>query len=264
MGRRPTWTRRQLLDGIRWRVRDGAPWRDVPERYGHWLDLPAVSSLATGGRVALDPHDAVVLGRPGRAGRLAGIGRFHDQPSPPARRRRPSLPRGQVEPPGAEPAGHALGRSRGGFTTKIHLSCEQGRKPLSLVITAGQRGDSPQMPAVLDAIRLPRLDPGRARTRPQRVLADKAYSSRANQDYLRTRGSAATIPTPGDQAAHRRPAAPPAAATCLQTPPLPATPRRRMRHQPAHTPPGHRQPLRQTRRPLRSHPAGRHHRHLAT
>lgn len=30
------WTRRQLMDGIRWRTRTGAPWRDVPERYGPW------------------------------------------------------------------------------------------------------------------------------------------------------------------------------------------------------------------------------------
>jgi transposase len=35
-GRPPTWTRRQLIDGIRWRTRVGAPWRDVPERYGPW------------------------------------------------------------------------------------------------------------------------------------------------------------------------------------------------------------------------------------
>lgn len=35
-GRPPTWTRRQLIDGIRWRTRTGAPWRDVPSRYGPW------------------------------------------------------------------------------------------------------------------------------------------------------------------------------------------------------------------------------------
>jgi transposase len=35
-GRPPTWTKRQLVDGIRWRVRVGAPWRDVPARYGSW------------------------------------------------------------------------------------------------------------------------------------------------------------------------------------------------------------------------------------
>jgi transposase len=38
-GRPPKWSRRQLLDGIRWRVRVGAPWRDVPERYGHWQSI---------------------------------------------------------------------------------------------------------------------------------------------------------------------------------------------------------------------------------
>ena len=33
-GRPPIWTRRQLIDGIRFRVRTGIPWRDVPEEYG--------------------------------------------------------------------------------------------------------------------------------------------------------------------------------------------------------------------------------------
>ena len=35
-GRPSGWTKRQLIDGIRWRIRVGAPWRDVPERYGSW------------------------------------------------------------------------------------------------------------------------------------------------------------------------------------------------------------------------------------
>jgi transposase len=35
-GRPPKWTKRQLIDGIRWRTRVGAPWRDVPARYGPW------------------------------------------------------------------------------------------------------------------------------------------------------------------------------------------------------------------------------------
>ena len=35
-GRPPRWTKRQLIDGIRWRVRAGAPWRDVPPCYGPW------------------------------------------------------------------------------------------------------------------------------------------------------------------------------------------------------------------------------------
>jgi transposase len=35
-GRPRKWTKRQLIDGIRWRVRAGAPWRDVPPAYGPW------------------------------------------------------------------------------------------------------------------------------------------------------------------------------------------------------------------------------------
>ena len=103
-----------------------------------------------------------------------------------------------------EPADHSLGRSRGGLTTKLHLAVEQGQRPLSIVVTAGQRGDSPQFAAVLHGIRVPRCGPGRPRTRPDRVLADKAYSSRANRALLRRLGIKATIPEKDDQAAHRR------------------------------------------------------------
>jgi transposase len=113
----------------------------------------------------------------------------------------------QKEPPGgvyAEPADHALGRSRGGLTTKTHLACEQGQKPLAVVITAGQRGDSPQFVPVLERISVVRIGAGRARTRPNRVLADKAYTSKANRAYLRRRGIKACIPSKADQDAHRR------------------------------------------------------------
>ncbi len=94
-------------------------------------------------------------------------------------------------------------RSRGGLTSKIHLAVEQGQKPLSVVITAGQRGDSPQFEPVLEAIRVPRLGLGRPRKRPDRVRADKAYDSRDNRSYLRRRGIKATIPVPADRARNR-------------------------------------------------------------
>ncbi|MGW3513341.1 transposase [Streptomyces sp. NPDC000994] len=89
----------------------------------------------------------------------------------------------QKEPPGGvtvEPADHGLGRSRGGLTTKLHLAVEQRQMPMSVVVTAGQRGDSPQFEVVLGRVRVPRPGPGRPRTRPRRVRADRAYASRAN------------------------------------------------------------------------------------
>jgi transposase len=103
-----------------------------------------------------------------------------------------------------EPGDHGLGRSRGGLTTKVHLACEQRQKPLSIVITAGQRGDSPQFQAVLDGIRVPRPGRGRPRTRPGRALGDKAYGSRANRAYLRQRGILCTIPEKADQIRNRK------------------------------------------------------------
>ncbi|GAA3143146.1 hypothetical protein GCM10017687_69950 [Streptomyces echinatus] len=102
-----------------------------------------------------------------------------------------------------EPADHGLGHSRGGLTSKIHLAVEQGQKPSS-VVTAGQRGDSPQFEPVLEAIRVPRLGLGRPRKRPDRVRADKAYDSRDNRSYLRRRGIKATIPVPADRVRNRQ------------------------------------------------------------
>ncbi|SIR94842.1 Transposase DDE domain-containing protein [Micromonospora avicenniae] len=73
-----------------------------------------------------------------------------------------------------------------------------------MLLTAGHRGDSPQFAAVLAGIRVPRLGVGRPRVRPDRVIADRAYSSRANRTYLRRRGIRACIPSKVDQDAHRR------------------------------------------------------------
>jgi hypothetical protein len=70
-------------------------------------------------------------------------------------------------------------------------------------VTAGQRGDSPQLTVVLDAVSVAR--PGRRpRTRPDRALADKAYGGRANRACLRRRKIAATIPEQADRLQHRK------------------------------------------------------------
>lgn len=56
---------------------------------------------------------------------------------------------------------------------------------------------------LLGALRVARAC-GRPRTRPNRVLADKAYSSKAIRTHLRRRGISAVIPEPDDQKGHRR------------------------------------------------------------
>ncbi len=71
-----------------------------------------------------------------------------------------------VRPPGGGGAGgEALGRSRGGFTTKIHLSADGRCRVLSMLLTAGQRADCTQFEPVMERIRVPRLGPPAHHTR---------------------------------------------------------------------------------------------------
>lgn len=103
-----------------------------------------------------------------------------------------------------EPAGHGIGRSRGGLTTKIHHAVDGRGRPLAVVVTGGQRHDGVILPQVLADIRVPRASRGCARTCPDAVLADRAYGSRANRQYLRSRGIKAVIPEKKDQIAARK------------------------------------------------------------
>ena len=97
-----------------------------------------------------------------------------------------------------------LGRSRGGLTSKIHLLADSKCRPLAQLTSAGQRHDSLAFHPLMDRLTIARPGPGRPRTRPGRLLGDKAYSSAAARAHLRRRGSKATIPEPADQAANRR------------------------------------------------------------
>jgi transposase len=206
--RPPKWEKRQLIDGIRWRIRIGAPWRDVPAEYAPW---PTVYGLfrrwqrdGTWDRIlsALQAHGAAQGRVDWTVSVDSTISRAHQHAA--GARTDEHL---QKEPPGGvhdEPADHGLGRSRGGLTTKTHLACEQGQKVRSLIVTAGHRGDSPQFIPVLRRIRVSRVGVGRARSRQVLVLADKAYTSRANRRYLRSRGIKACIPSKSDQDAHRK------------------------------------------------------------
>jgi transposase len=90
------------------------------------------------------------------------------------------------------------------LSTKIHHLADGKGRPLVMLVGPGQAGDSPMFPYVLAALNVPRLGPGRPRTRPDRVLGDKAYSSRANRAALRSRGISAVIPEPADQQSHRK------------------------------------------------------------
>lgn len=106
--------------------------------------------------------------------------------------------------PEASQAVQALGRSRGGLSTKVHVVGDGRGRPLATLLTPGQAADTTRLLGLLDAVRVPRPGPGRPRARPDHLVADKAYSSRANRAGLRARRIAHTIPERDDQRAHRR------------------------------------------------------------
>jgi transposase len=104
---------------------------------------------------------------------------------------------------GPEPPDHGLGRSRGGVSTKVHQLVDGRGRPLVIAVTAGQAGDSPMLTPLLAHLAVPRLGPGRSRTRPDVLLGDKAYSSRGNRALLRAKRTKTVIPQPADQIGHR-------------------------------------------------------------
>ncbi len=73
-----------------------------------------------------------------------------------------------------------------------------------MLCTPGQAGDNPQLLPLLDAIRVPRIGPGRPRKRPEHLIADKAYSHLSTRRVLRRRGIAHSIPEKSNQKAYRR------------------------------------------------------------
>ncbi|WP_455678418.1 IS5 family transposase [Streptomyces atroolivaceus] len=216
---------RRVINGVLYRVRTGVQWRDLPERFGPWetvykrhrrwsldgtwqmlLSRIQAAEDAAGGidwdvsvdstAVRAHQHAAGARKAPPAALPQKGAGRGTNQVDPTTETGRPSGGGGQI--------GECLGRSRGGFTTKIHLAAEGRCRPLAFVLTPGHYGDGPQLERVLERVSVPRTGVGRPRTRPDRVLADKAYTSRRNRRYLRRRGIPHTIPERLDQQRHRK------------------------------------------------------------
>src|SRR6266545_7448553 len=143
------------------------------------------------------------LARPGGCGRGAGLGRadrLHRGQSPPARRRRQERGIGSIQARRQQ----ALGRSRGGLTTKLHTICDGRGRNLASRLTPGQDADTLQLVGLVDQVRVARPGGrGRPRTRVAHLTGDKAYSSRANRAALRARRIPHTIPERDDQKANR-------------------------------------------------------------
>ncbi|MFP8959159.1 IS5 family transposase [Streptomyces nanhaiensis] len=199
---------RQVINGVLWRLRTGAPWRDLPQRYGPWQTVYERFARweADGTWARLLEHVQV---RDDAVGQVAWtvsvdstINRAHQHA---AGARKKGATRGdEPEDPASAAHRQALGRSRGGLSTKVHLAVDGRGLPLAIVLTPGHAGDAPAFTEVLETIRVPRTGRGRPRTRPEHIVTDKAYSSRAIRSWCRRRGIGVTLPERADQVAGRQ------------------------------------------------------------
>ncbi|WP_234331366.1 IS5 family transposase [Streptomyces mediolani] len=185
---------RRVLNGIVWKFRTGTAWRDVPERYGPWATLHTRFR-----RWAADgTFDRMLRAAQAKADAAGDVDWLVSVDS--------TIVRAHQHAAGARKGGlrgPALGRSKGGLTSKIHLACDGRGRPLAFVVTGGNTNDCTRFTAVIEAIRVPRIGPGRPRVRPDHVLGDKGYSSKAIRAWLRRKGIAHTIPERADQARNR-------------------------------------------------------------
>jgi len=87
-----------------------------------------------------------------------------------------------------------LGRSQGGFSTKVHLKAEGQGKPLTVLLNTGQQHESTVFEPLMHRGAIRRPGRGRPRVRPCRASGDKAYTGHRNRAALRRRGIRHTIP----------------------------------------------------------------------
>jgi len=182
---------RTMLNGMMWVLKSGSPWRDMPERYGSWKSVydrfRRWSADGTLDRILARLRYRLDKDTLHRLGRLA-----------PRRqqRARASGPGGRVEPLEKnrpdEPLDHALGRSRGGWGSKLHLlTCGEG-VPLAVCVTAGQAHESKSFETLMASVR-PK------RRRPMWVLGDKGYGYRCVRRWCEARDVWDVVPQRSDQ-----------------------------------------------------------------
>lgn len=158
---------RLFVNAVLWIAKTGAPWRDLPERFGNWNSVfqrfnrwckagvfPRVMEKLQDPDLGVLMLDSTVI-------------RAHQH---------------AAGAEGSTAEAEALGRSRGGFSTKLHVACDGLGKPVKFILTPGQDHDVTQGPALI------------AGSDANKIIADKGYDSDALIAEIEALGAEPVIP----------------------------------------------------------------------
>lgn len=159
-----------MVNAMVWITRSGAPWRDLPERYGPWKTVYSRFRKWIGDGILDNIFRVLCL-----EAELGGL--FLDA----------SIVQAHQHSAGAKKGGppNGIGHSRGGASTKIHAVVDAYGYPVYLMLSEGQRNDVNFAIPMLEQI-----DIGGSQ-----VVADRGYDSTKLLDYIYGRGGEPTVPS---------------------------------------------------------------------
>ncbi|MCK6103632.1 IS5 family transposase [Brevundimonas sp. EYE_349] len=157
---------RQFLEAVLWIARTGSPWRDLPERFGNW---------STAFRRFRDWREADVFKRIFDA--------LSDEPDLEYAMIDAKIVKVHRHGQGAKggPQSQAIGRSKGGMTTKILAMTDALGNLVRFRLMPGQRHDSVEVPPLIEGVAFDGL------------IADKAFDNNTLVAELNKRGARIVI-----------------------------------------------------------------------
>ncbi|TWT83859.1 Transposase DDE domain protein [Planctomycetes bacterium CA13] len=176
---RPWTEHRCVIDGVLWILKTGNPWRELPDELGKWQTVYARFQRWTNEGLwdriyttllkridALDKIDRTLWSVDG------SVVRAHRCAS------------GMIPQSEENDELNALGQSRGGYSTKIHVLCDGNGTLLAITVTGGQLHESTEFENLIANCELSLHRYGR---RPDAIAGDKGYSSKAIRQSIRDR-----------------------------------------------------------------------------